>query len=177
MYFPPTVLSKKTFWGVVHIAFIIAALMLWADEHEKVLQLKSKPIPNLAISLDGKPLDWQVVSITGGSFNLEPFVLESDGGIPSISMTALTSRDANIQGDFEDIWKKGGKAEPGFPFAWTWDSNRPLAAGQAWPGPSLWGSLWSPPPDPESGKPLNVRLKIYYGAPAPKTVNFVIQQQ
>jgi hypothetical protein len=45
MYLPPKIPKKKHFWAVVRIAFVIAAVVLWCDEHAKVLQLqRSDPV-------------------------------------------------------------------------------------------------------------------------------------
>jgi hypothetical protein len=39
MYYPAKADDKKVFWAFVRIAFVVAAVLLWSDEHEKVVQL------------------------------------------------------------------------------------------------------------------------------------------
>jgi hypothetical protein len=39
MYFPAKAEGKKLFWGFARIAFVIAAILLWSNEHDKVSQL------------------------------------------------------------------------------------------------------------------------------------------
>src|ERR1700722_15196723 len=39
MYLPAKAAGKKLFWGFARIAFVIAAVLLWSDEHDKVLQI------------------------------------------------------------------------------------------------------------------------------------------
>jgi len=45
MYHPAAAESKRIFWCFVRIAFVISAVLLWSDEHDKVTQLLSKPQP------------------------------------------------------------------------------------------------------------------------------------
>jgi hypothetical protein len=42
MYFPPQADSRRVFWRWVRIAFILAAVLLWVDEHSKVTQLTAQ---------------------------------------------------------------------------------------------------------------------------------------
>src|ERR1039457_6354973 len=47
MYWPTALPPKPLFWSFVRIAFVIAAALLWWDEHQKVLQLLTvKPEPS-----------------------------------------------------------------------------------------------------------------------------------
>src|ERR1017187_441406 len=39
MYWPAKTTDKRAFWGFARIAFVIALILLWADEHSKVVQL------------------------------------------------------------------------------------------------------------------------------------------
>src|ERR1039458_5330676 len=39
MYLPAKANEKKVFWAFARIAFVIAAILLWSDEHAKVVQL------------------------------------------------------------------------------------------------------------------------------------------
>ena len=39
MYAPAKATDKRVFWGWVRIAFVVAAVLLWWDEHSKVKQL------------------------------------------------------------------------------------------------------------------------------------------
>jgi hypothetical protein len=43
MYFPAKVEDRKVFWAFVRIAFVLSAIFLWCDEHNKVMQLSGKP--------------------------------------------------------------------------------------------------------------------------------------
>ncbi len=42
MYAPSKIGDKRTFWGFVRIAFVIAAVLLYLDEHTKVTQFQSR---------------------------------------------------------------------------------------------------------------------------------------
>jgi hypothetical protein len=42
MYFPAKAAEGKVFFVFVRIAFVIAAVLLWSDEHQKVVQLTSR---------------------------------------------------------------------------------------------------------------------------------------
>ncbi len=44
MYWPAQATRRRVFWGWVRIAFIIAAVMLWLDEHSKVTQLANEAV-------------------------------------------------------------------------------------------------------------------------------------
>ena len=41
MYAPPRTAQRQTFWAFVRIAFVVAAVLLWFDEHAKVVRLSS----------------------------------------------------------------------------------------------------------------------------------------
>jgi len=41
MYHPAVAEQKRVFWAFVRIAFIVSAVILWVNEHEKVNQLLS----------------------------------------------------------------------------------------------------------------------------------------
>ncbi len=43
MYLPARADDKRVFWGFVRVAFVIAAVLLWSDEHDKVTQLSKQP--------------------------------------------------------------------------------------------------------------------------------------
>ena len=51
MYFPPNVPKKRAFWGFVRIAFIVAAVVLWCDEHSKVQQLLAKSSTSVQVNV------------------------------------------------------------------------------------------------------------------------------
>src|SRR5438105_15767297 len=47
MYWPATAQSPRVFWAFVRIAFVLAAVILWLDEHSKVV---TGPIPPIVIN-------------------------------------------------------------------------------------------------------------------------------
>jgi len=50
MYFPAKATERKVFWGFVRIAFVIAAALLWFDEHTKVEQLLTAAQPSFRVA-------------------------------------------------------------------------------------------------------------------------------
>jgi hypothetical protein len=51
MYFPPKAGERSVFWSWVRIAFIVAAVLLWWDEHSKVKQLSAAaPQPTIQVN-------------------------------------------------------------------------------------------------------------------------------
>ncbi len=50
MYAPAKATEKRVFWAWVRIAFIVAAVLLWWDEHSKVKQLSSASKPTIQIN-------------------------------------------------------------------------------------------------------------------------------
>lgn len=44
MYWPAKTTEKRAFWGWVRIAFVVAAVLLWVDEHAKVGQLQANAL-------------------------------------------------------------------------------------------------------------------------------------
>jgi hypothetical protein len=44
MYWPAKTTDRRLFWGFVRIAFVVAAGLLWGDEHRKVVQLSAEVV-------------------------------------------------------------------------------------------------------------------------------------
>src|SRR5262249_18070545 len=53
MYKPPKAGERPVFWGFVRIAFVISAVLLWVDEHGKVV---GGPISTLVITPPSAPI-------------------------------------------------------------------------------------------------------------------------
>jgi hypothetical protein len=55
MYAPAKASERRTFWGWVRLAFVVAAILLWYDEHSKVKQLSSKPEQAIQVNVPPTP--------------------------------------------------------------------------------------------------------------------------
>lgn len=69
MYFPPKSPNKKVFWAFVRIAFGIALVLLYADEHTKVSQLEGEAV---VVSLDCERIYQPAAFVDNKLFILTP---------------------------------------------------------------------------------------------------------
>jgi hypothetical protein len=182
MYHPPAAPSKRVFWGFVRIAFVLAALILWLDEHSKVVTgpippltvippsaPEQKPMPDIDISWAGKPLDGQSIKVNPGGFGLDPsFDFQSNVEISHPSTRMMFSTRFSVNGS---IWQYTGQVPSGFVEGVQWYSDRSMYANQPWQGPEFSGG-WTFAPGDEK-RSVRVRLELYYDGPSsPKIVNF-----
>jgi hypothetical protein len=84
MYWPSKVNERKTFWVWARIAFVVAAILLWADEHSKVGQLESE------LALDRPQMRCEITTIAP-----QPVTVYINGNPPAKFAVIATSMILN----------------------------------------------------------------------------------
>ena len=158
MYRPASAGDKRLFWGFVRIAFIIAAALLWADEHEKVSQLENKLKELTSANLQGR-ID---------SFGVAPTGPNGDSCLLTVIMSIRNMGAPSIAENFRISTLRAGKelsttTLPPVPMLVMWEGNTDRS-----PSVTLDGSDYLPrkavsAPIPQGGETLGFMQVLVNG--------------
>lgn len=206
MYWPAAAQSRKVFWGWVRVAFVFALVILWFDEHSKVVtgpipaivispsvpaivQAPANPGPagpKLSLMYEGKLLDRQRIFVSVDAQTQRAttghFLIKNEGTPTTAAMTLRLcfSQDVtvlNAAPPFGGPWQEIECDEKGAPFALAWVF--PLGSSVST------NETWTTPELIMTGEKFvseakwntRVKAKLFYGATEPITATFTIEKR